>query len=109
MKHRCRWALTLSAVAAVALIAAPSAAASIPGYYIITMQSGKTFHPISGSNHNLLSSAAYVSLTTLSRSASGAAHLPFRLPAYGRTYASVQVSSNGDMTFGSMGIERVQQ
>jgi hypothetical protein len=103
MMHRCKWLLTLCAVGAIALIAAPTAAASVPGYYIITMQSGKTFHVISGQNHNLISSAADDTLTTLSRSASGAAHLPFRLPAYGRTYASVQVSSNGDLTFGAAG------
>lgn len=103
MRHRCKWALTLSAVAAIALIAAPSAAANVPGFYIITKQSGKTFGLIAGSNHNLLSSATDDSLLTLSRSASGAAHLPFRLPAYGQTYGTVQVSSNGDLTFGPTG------
>jgi hypothetical protein len=103
MMHRCRWLLTLCAVGAIALIAAPTAAASVPGYYIITKQSGKTFHLISGQNHNLISSATDDTLTTLSRSASGAAHLPFRLPAYGTTYGSVQVSSNGDLTFGATG------
>jgi hypothetical protein len=103
MMHRCRWLLTLCAVGTIALIAAPTAAANVPGFYTITMQSGKTFHLVSGANHNLLTSPADDTLTTLSRSSSGAAHLPFRLPAYGRTFDTVQVSSNGNMTFGATG------
>jgi hypothetical protein len=67
------------------------------------MQSGKTFHLVSGANHNLIASATDDSLITLSRSASGEAHLPFRLPAYGTTYSSVQVNSNGTLTFGATG------
>src|SRR5436305_14232464 len=79
------------------LIAVPAAAANVPGYYVITKQSGKTFGLISGANHNLINTATDDTLTTLSTSATGAAHLPFRLPAYGRTYANVQVSSNGNL------------
>lgn len=103
MMHRCRWVLTLCAVAAVALIAAPSAAANVPGFYSITMQSGKTFHLVSGANHNLINSPTDDALITLSQSASGAAHLPFKLPAYGVRYSTVQVNSNGTLTFGSTG------
>jgi len=103
MMHRCRWILSLCAVTAIALVAVPAAAANVPGYYTITTQSGKTFGLLSGSNHNLISSATDDVLIPLSTSSTGAAHLPFRLPAYGSTYAHVQVSSNGNLTFGSTG------
>ena len=103
MINRCRWLFALCAVAGVALIAAPAATASIPGYYTITTQNGTTFGLLTGSNHNLISSVTDDTLTTLSTSASGAARLPFRLPAYGSTYSKVEVSSNGNLSFGPTG------
>jgi hypothetical protein len=94
--------LALASALVTGLITAPSASASIPGYYTFSTQSGASFTLLSGNNHLIIPATGDTddALFTLSTSASGAFKLPFKLNVYGNPYAQVRVSSNGNMQFG---------
>lgn len=96
-------AASLAVSAGFMLGATHAAMAAIPGTYSVSTQQGKSFSLLSGANHDLISSITDDSLIPLSTANTGPSHLPFRLPAYGQTYANAQVSSNGDLTLGSTG------
>jgi hypothetical protein len=88
-----------------ALIAAGSAQAAIPGTYTVTSQHGVTFGLISGSSHDLISSATDEALIPLSTTSTGPARLPFKLRAYGRSFSAAELSSNGTLGFGNSGTD----